>query len=325
VAINRYVTHAVVLVVALALSTYASVGRNLPSSLNLRLGATNQEAQVMGEGGHVGGVEMGRLSTIIKPVSIPTEAPVSHTPVTYEVKSGEKLSDLAARFKVSPEDIRWSNYAALKSSTRDVTAGQKLLIPPVEGLVLVAQKGDTPMSLGTTYHVPPEAIVDFNYLRTSDQDPVPAGMMLVVPGGRGPDFERPAAPTAPTAPATPIFGGYGGYTLGPFTGSYTVAAGNRFPYGYCTWYVYNRKPVPWLGNANEWFGQARAYGWATGQTPRVGAIMVTMESVYGHVAYVESVHADGTWTVSEMNFQGFGRVDMRTIRPGGVPLLGFIY
>jgi len=323
VAINRYVTHAVVLVVALALSTYASVGRNLPSALNLRLGAVNAEGQVMGEGGHVGGVELGRLSTIIKPVAIPTSAPVSHTPVTYEVKNGEKLADLAARFKVSADAIRWSNYPTLKSLSKDVAAGQKIVIPPVDGLVVTVQKGDTPISLGNTYHASPEAIVDFNYLRSSDQDPITAGLQVVIPGGHGPDFERPAAP-ARTPILGPISGG--GYTVGGFSGAYSVAPGNRFPYGYCTYYVYNRKPVPWLGNAWEWFGQARAYGWATGQTPRPGAIMVTMESVYGHVAYVESVNsADGSWTVSEMNFLGFARVDTRTIRAGGVPLLGFIY
>jgi hypothetical protein len=196
------------------------------------------------------------------------------------------------------------------------------VIPPVDGVVVTAQKGDTPMGMGATYHVSPLAIVDFNYLRTSDQDPVPAGMQVVVPGGRGPEFERPAA-----QPLTPLSGPVsgGGYTIGGSTGSYSVAPGNRFPPGYCTFYVYNRKPVPWLGNAWEWYGQARAYGWATGQTPRPGAIMVTMESGFGHVAYVESVHPDGSWTVSEMNFLGFGRVDMRTIRPGAVPLLGFIY
>jgi surface antigen len=53
--------------------------------------------------------------------------------------------------------------------------------------------------------------------------------------------------------------------------------------------------------------------------------MVTNESGYGHVAYVESVNGDGSWTVSEMNYRGWDQVDQRTIRPGGVPLIGFIY
>lgn len=100
---------------------------------------------------------------------------------------------------------------------------------------------------------------------------------------------------------------------------------NHFSYGYCTWYVANRRYVPWFGNAIDWWPNARPYGNAEGQQPQVGAIMVTRESGYGHVAYVEAVNGDGSWTVSEMNFTGWNQVDRRTIRPGQVPLVGFIY
>jgi surface antigen len=100
---------------------------------------------------------------------------------------------------------------------------------------------------------------------------------------------------------------------------------NRFAYGYCTWYVANKRYIPWLGNAIEWWPNARAYGFAEGQLPRVGAVMVTRESGYGHVAYVEAVNGDGSWLVSEMNFVGWNRVSSRTIRPGQIPLVGFIY
>ena len=104
-----------------------------------------------------------------------------------------------------------------------------------------------------------------------------------------------------------------------------ASVGNHFSYGYCTWYVANRRPIPWYGNAIEWWPNARAYGYAEGQAPAVGAVMVTSESSAGHVAYVESVNADGSWTVSEMNYVAWGVVSQRTIRPGQVPLVGFIY
>lgn len=109
-----------------------------------------------------------------------------------------------------------------------------------------------------------------------------------------------------------------------------VAAGrwpNHFAFGFCTYWVASRRNVPWYGNANQWIAGARAYGFAEGSTPRVGSIMVTAEGPIGHVAYVESVHTDGSWTVSEMNFAAWNVVDHRTIRPGQVPLIspGFIY
>jgi surface antigen len=100
---------------------------------------------------------------------------------------------------------------------------------------------------------------------------------------------------------------------------------NHFAYGYCTWYVANRRYIPWMGNAIDWWPNARPYGYAEGALPAVGAVMVTRESPIGHVAYVESVNGDGSWTVSEMNYSGWNVVDQRTIRPGGVPLVGFIY
>lgn len=315
--------HGVVLVLALALSGYAGISRGLPDGLSLRLGAVNANGLIMGQGGQVGDVQLGRASTIVKPVAIPRSAAVSHSAVSYEVKDGETLKDLSARFKVSTDSIRWSNFSALKNTSKDVTKGQKIMIPPVDGIVVTAQQGDTPLSLGNTYHVSAGSIVDFNYLRSGEQDPIQSGTTLVIPGGQGPDFERPASVRSTLLPVA--HGGGSDYSIVSVGGSYPTRAGNRFSFGNCTYYVYNRRAVPWLGNAWEWFGNAQAAGWATGQTPRVGAIMVTWESSWGHVAYVESVNADGSFTVSEMNFVGFNVIDRRTIRPGGVPLIGFIY
>lgn len=109
------------------------------------------------------------------------------------------------------------------------------------------------------------------------------------------------------------------------SGPVPTSGPNHFSYGYCTWYVANRRYIPWFGNAIEWWPNARAYGYLEGQTPQVGAVMVTRESSAGHVAYVESVNADGSWTVSEMNYVAWGVVSRRTIRYGQVPLVGFIY
>ena len=317
---GRYVTHAAVLVIALALSGYVSLSHGLPRSLSLRLGEVNPQGMIMGAGGNVGSVEVGRSSEIVKPVAIPVKAPVAHVAIHYQVADGDTLKDLATRFGVSVDSIRWSNLPALKSTYKDVSKGMDIVIPPVDGVVVTTQAGDTPLSLGNTYHVDSQGILDFNYLRTSDQDPIPAGTVIVIPGGKGPDLLRAAS-----GPVLVIHGGNGGYTIDSIGGTFTVAPGNRFSFGYCTWYVYNRRQVPWLGNAWQWFGQAQAYGWATGQTPKVGAIMVTFESGFGHVAYVEAVNSDGSWTVAEMNFVRWDVVDHRTIKPGGVALIGFIY
>lgn len=99
------------------------------------------------------------------------------------------------------------------------------------------------------------------------------------------------------------------------------SAGNSYAYGYCTWYVKNRRPdLPNnLGDADTWLSRARAQGYATGSTPRAGAVAYALTG-YMHVAYVERVNGDGTVTVSEMNFRGHGITSSRT-----VPASSFAY
>jgi hypothetical protein len=117
----------------------------------------------------------------------------------------------------------------------------------------------------------------------------------------------PAAPPPPPSPR-------------PLAGS-----GGHFPWGYCTWYVSTKRFVPWMGNAIDWWPNARPFGVAEGMTPKVGAIMVTRESWVGHVAYVEAVDSSGGFTISEMNYKGFGIVDQRHFSGNPSYLVGFIY
>jgi hypothetical protein len=134
------------------------------------------------------------------------------------------------------------------------------------------------------------------------------GAALVI--ANGPDLAPapPAAPPPAPPPPQPVPGG----------------VGLHFPWGYCTWYVSTRRLIPWSGDAWSWYGAAIAMGYKVGATPRPGAIMVSKEGPVGHVAYVESVDGS-TFTISEMNFRGFGVVDQRRISLGSVPLYGFIY
>ena len=127
---------------------------------------------------------------------------------------------------------------------------------------------------------------------------------------------RPAAATKPQA-----------FSPGSGTVNGGGSCGNHFSYGYCTWYVANRRCIPWFGNAWEWYGNAQAYGYPVGHEARVGAVAVWDQrmSGYGHVAYVESVQGNG-FTVSEMNYNAWGQVNSRFVpysNPG--PLTGFIY
>jgi len=292
--------------------------RHYQSSFTARLGAVNAEAVVSGEGGTVGDVSLGRYSTIIKPVSIPLAAPISHTPTTYKVQSGENLKAIAAKFHVTVSQIRWSNTNLISSDV--VATGDQIVIPPVPGIVVTAKASDTLESLATKYQSDAQTILDFNRLRTTH---VTAGTVLVIPGGVGGAFPPP-----PTLWQNLMQAGAGGSfnstILGCCLGPYSATG---FPPGWCTYYVATKRNVTWRGDAGFWYQNASAAGYPVGPKPKVGAIMVTWESYLGHVAYVESVNADGSWTVSEMNFVAFGVISTRTIKPGqlGGRLVGFIY
>lgn len=99
-----------------------------------------------------------------------------------------------------------------------------------------------------------------------------------------------------------------------------TVAGNTYSYGYCTWYVKNRRPdLPNnLGNADTWTIRAANQGIPTGSSPRAGA--VGQKGM--HVVYVESVNGDGSMNISEMNYQGWNVQSSRTTSSAG---WNFIY
>jgi len=155
---------------------------------------------------------------------------------------------------------------------------------------------------------PARAVVMIYVLATPQPTPV-------VIQRRAPLAARPTVSASPSPAVRPVSGG-----------------GNGFSYGYCTWWVAHKRYIPWRGNAYQWWWNARTFGFAEGPTPRAGAVMVmgiSGTSPQGHVAYVESVNANGSFVVSEMNWWGvpgggWNRVDYRTVTSmRGV--LGFIY
>lgn len=90
-----------------------------------------------------------------------------------------------------------------------------------------------------------------------------------------------------------------------------TTSGNTYVWGNCTWYVKERRAdLPnMLGNGGSWTANAAAQGFATGSTPRVGAVAEQA----GHVAYVEAVNGNSV-TVSEMNYAGgVGQTHTRTV------------
>lgn len=299
---SRYLTHALVLVAAILVPALA----------------------VGGMRSHSGGPVLGTLAAdqaasptrgfLVKPVAASSNIQKRDI-ATYTVQDGDTVSGIAEQYGVSIDTIRWANNLA---DVNSLTLGQQLRVPPVNGVLMTVQDGDTIDSLASKYNVAQGAIIDYNLIR--DPSHLAAGTQLMIPQGQG-DAAPPSSADSGSQTADSGSSNSGSSAPVRFGGG---SATNGFPWGWCTWYVASKRYVPWSGDAHSWYAGAIAYGYAVGRTPRPGAIMVTWESWWGHVAYVESVQGS-CWTVSEMNYSGFGVVDYRHICPGQVPLIGFVY
>ncbi|CAN5394330.1 hypothetical protein BH10PAT3_BH10PAT3_6340 [soil metagenome] len=233
----------------------------------------------------------------------------------YTVVAGDTLANLATRFGVTSDSIKWSNGLTGNA----LTLGNSLAIPPIDGIAVTVKAGDTPDSLATKYNASKDQIITFNDAEVTG---LKVGEWIIVPGGS----------ITPPPARTSYFANYS-------FGTTAIYGGNGYDYGWCTWYVSNRRaelgrPVPNnLGNAYSWYTVAQRSGLPVGSTPQAGAVAVNQGG--NHVSVVEQVNDDGSFWISEMNASGqvsmtdtrsaggWGRIDWRLVSSAGS--LKFIY
>lgn len=234
----------------------------------------------------------------------------------YEVQSGDTISGIAAKNHITINTILWANEL---DNVDSISPGDKIFILPVAGMSYQVKKSDNIDDIAKKYKADKKNIIAFNDLPANGE--LKEGETIIIPGGEKEEIKPTPRTGISPIPARPYesFGNISGKKLAG-----TPGAGHSFPYGYCTWYVAKKRYVPWSGNAGTWLYQARSLGYATGKTPRPGAIMVSSESWWGHVAIVESV-SGSQFTVSEMNYKGWAKKSFRTLSIGERVIKGFIY
>lgn len=238
----------------------------------------------------------------------------------YTIRSGDTLGDIAARHSITVSTILWANEI---ENSDEISPGDQIFILPVSGLKHIVKSGDSLDTIAKAYKADRDKIIAFNTLPANGE--IAIGQEIIIPGG---EKELPQEESSPTLlerrQYTPV--GNGTIALGDVRKfDAKRRAGNYFPYGYCTYYVAQRRAVAWRGNAGAWLYNAKAVGYKTGKAPKVGSIVVTTDNAYyGHVAFVEKVSGD-TITVSEMNYRGWGKVNTRVIHQKSRSIRGYIY
>ena len=114
-------------------------------------------------------------------------------PIDYIVVAGDTLSGVGAKFNVSVDSLEYANGFTGQTY---LSPGQKLVIPPMSGLLVTVAAGDTVTTLAAKYTVAAQAIVDVNYL--DEPFILRVGQKLMIPGGTVPP------PPAPVYLAAPI-------------------------------------------------------------------------------------------------------------------------
>jgi surface antigen/LysM repeat protein len=252
-------------------------------------------------------------TVVAKPQVVATPLKSRKDIQVYVAQAGDTISKIATKFGVSSDSIRWSN--GLQGD--NVNAGSKLYIPPVDGIVYIVKSGDTPDSVANKFQASKQQIIADNDAEVSG---LHVGEVILVRGGN--QVPAPVARTAVAYGAGFAWGGsgaiYGGY--------------NGYDYGYCTWWAAKRRsdigrPIPSnLGNASTWKVLAQRAGFAVGNRPAAGAVIWTPpRDYYGHVGFVESVNADGSVNISEMNTAGWGVVSRKTISAATAAGYSYIY
>jgi surface antigen len=229
---------------------------------------------------------------ISEPVILATSVKTRANILTYKVVAGDSLSSLAVKYGVTSQSIAESNSI----TDGELVVGSTIYIPPVNGLVYVVKSGDTAQTLATTYNANASDITTFN---DAEINGLSVGERIVIPNG---SISIPVVSYYSTS--------YSNYSFA--FGNSAIYGSNGYDFGYCTWYVSERRaqtgdPIPQnLGNAITWYPIAVNEHLSTGLTPKVGSVIwFGLTDDPDHVAYVEGIAPDGSLLISEMNAGGY--------------------
>ncbi len=245
---------------------------NLPETTAISNQAQSQQSEISSASTN---------NEIVAKPQVVTTALKSRADIFYYVTApGDTLASLATKFGVTENSISWSNNLIYNN----LTVGQKLVIPPMNGIVYKVKSGDTPTSLASTYNSSASQIIQDNDAEITGLIP---GEQIIIPNG-----------VNPVKYASSSYNTYFPWGTNPIYGF------NGYYFGWCTWYVATQISIPsnW-GDAYNWANAAaQSPGWNVGSVPAVGDIAQTTSG--DHVAIVRAVNPNGTIWISEMNSYG---------------------
>ena len=114
--------------------------------------------------------------------------------VEYIVQPGDVIGKIAEKYDIHINTILWANDLSVRSYIRP---GDKLIIPPVDGIAHKVKSGDTLNRIAQLYDAQVDEIITFNNLENSERA-LQIGDNIMIPGG------TPVAKAPVVVPKAPV-------------------------------------------------------------------------------------------------------------------------
>ncbi|MBI2011680.1 M23 family metallopeptidase [Candidatus Daviesbacteria bacterium] len=167
------------------------------------------------------------LNTLIDMNTIVSDKPRSEI-IEYEVKSGETVSQIAEKYQISSDTVKWANNL---DNVNSVKPGDKLKILPLTGVAHTVKEGETLEGVAKKYSASSQAVLDFPFNNVPDDLKLKVGQVIIIPDGYPPEVKAPKRPQPQylaKGPSSPAFSAPGG-------GNFVWPAGGEVSQ-YFAWY-----------------------------------------------------------------------------------------
>lgn len=98
--------------------------------------------------------------------------------IIYRVETGDTISEIAERYGISTNTIRWANGIRRGDNIR---VGQELILLPITGIQVEVREGDTLSTVATRYAGDVEEIANYNNLDIDTK--LSIGQKIIIPDG----------------------------------------------------------------------------------------------------------------------------------------------
>ena len=193
--LHRYALHLLVVLLAVAVVTISRV--SIPE-VDLLLPAPtpapdlNADSVAAPVASNLGPETNRGVNHLISSNTLRFPAPVPHTTIaerermqviTYTVQVNDNIWVIAQGFGLKAETVLWANPAVEKLPDL-LNVGQKLVIPPVDGIYYTVSAGDTLEKLAKNYQITVDKIVGFKPNGLVEPYTLVPGQKIMLPDGR---------------------------------------------------------------------------------------------------------------------------------------------